>query len=1011
MAPWPTRRERTGRRCRLALLALLILGAVLPLQGAAAEDEQPRRERCLRFARVVTRFIEGGDLERLRSLERGIDPDPWLLAWILVQQGRADVARTFLRECACAELEGLAPHMARWTKAPANAQRLEAVVALEHAVDRVQDEAAVKAAEPLVEAEAPFVRALALLRAGIAHRRLRAHNQAAEALDAARRACDALGWLWGTDRAEQELGKLAFARLQPREALDALETVVARREKLGWHAPLATAYLDLGAVHGLLENYHGVLAYNAKAAPLLHPSFQREELFTAHMNAGTAHALLGDLAAALGSFEAARDVAAAMEQPARQSEAWIHIAWIRGRLGRLEAADRAQAKAAELAALATQPEAQTLVDAFTGGLRAMRARRSKDPQDWEAAVAAHARARTAFRRAERWDLAARAWLAQATARAWQGRHEEALTMLADVRARLDELGEAAGVVEADLLRGWIHMAADAVFEAEEAFDRALERARELALLHPEAVALHGRAAARAAVLDELADRPRRRRSEARRILADVTESVRIQRRLASGLSEEQVASARDGFAITPLGQDEDSRADLFELGLRMAHELGDAERMFGLVESSRALGFLESYTGLGALRRRGISATEREVEERVRREEALARFAFERARRRGNLQRIQSTTKALRAAMARTAERLADAERRAKALTDAIHPRAARVAEVQAALGPRDAFASFAVFADAIHVILVKPDGKPTLHALGPLAPVSQAAEALHAGIENHDAASKAAFDALGRLLVAPLGKAAGAGRLLISPDGPLHGVPFGALMAACEVTQVPSASAWLALRRKHAKPAQGVLGVGAPTYAPGRKLLALGNAKAELDALPGTDVVRLTAEKATVAGLLAKLPADDAPRLRILHLACHGIGDGEQPLASALELSADEAHGGSWRARDIMLARVPAELVVLSACRTGVGRSYRGEGLLGLPRAFLLAGGERVVASLWNVDDAATAAFMRAFYGQRAKGLSVAAALCAAQAAVKAEARWAHPYYWAAWVVWGREG
>jgi CHAT domain-containing protein len=94
----------------------------------------------------------------------------------------------------------------------------------------------------------------------------------------------------------------------------------------------------------------------------------------------------------------------------------------------------------------------------------------------------------------------------------------------------------------------------------------------------------------------------------------------------------------------------------------------------------------------------------------------------------------------------------------------------------------------------------------------------------------------------------------------------------------------------------------------------------------------------------------------------------------------------------------------------VLSGCRTGLGKVVAGEGILGLPRAFLHAGAERVVASLWPVDDAATAELMRRFYegmlGNRR--LSPAAALREAQVAIQGQPRWRSPFYWAGFQVQG---
>src|SRR5262249_34163807 len=101
---------------------------------------------------------------------------------------------------------------------------------------------------------------------------------------------------------------------------------------------------------------------------------------------------------------------------------------------------------------------------------------------------------------------------------------------------------------------------------------------------------------------------------------------------------------------------------------------------------------------------------------------------------------------------------------------------------------------------------------------------------------------------------------------------------------------------------------------------------------------------------------------------------------------------------------------RLSADLVALSGCRTGLGKEVSGEGMLGLTRAFLYAGARRVVSSLWQVNDNATAGLMKRFYqgmlGERR--LSPAAALRAAQTAMWESDRWSNPYYWAAFTLQG---
>jgi CHAT domain-containing protein len=97
-------------------------------------------------------------------------------------------------------------------------------------------------------------------------------------------------------------------------------------------------------------------------------------------------------------------------------------------------------------------------------------------------------------------------------------------------------------------------------------------------------------------------------------------------------------------------------------------------------------------------------------------------------------------------------------------------------------------------------------------------------------------------------------------------------------------------------------------------------------------------------------------------------------------------------------------------DLVVLSACNTGLGKDVKGEGLIGLTRGFMYAGASSVVASLWKVDDEATAELMRHFYGYMLRdGLSPAAALRKAQVTMSQQKRWQSPYYWAGFVIQGQ--
>ncbi|MFM7440879.1 MAG: CHAT domain-containing protein, partial [Snowella sp.] len=159
-----------------------------------------------------------------------------------------------------------------------------------------------------------------------------------------------------------------------------------------------------------------------------------------------------------------------------------------------------------------------------------------------------------------------------------------------------------------------------------------------------------------------------------------------------------------------------------------------------------------------------------------------------------------------------------------------------------------------------------------------------------------------------------------------------------------------------------------------------------------------------------------ANLPLATNPQLsqyRIIHLATHGIFNTQEPALSGIILSLVDQKGkpinGFLRLNDIFNLNLPAELVVLSACETGLGEEIKGEGLVGLTRGFMYAGTPRVLVSLWKVDDDATAEIMTRFYKlMLEKKLPPAQALRQAQLQMQNETEWKSPYYWSAFVLQG---
>ncbi len=266
----------------------------------------------------------------------------------------------------------------------------------------------------------------------------------------------------------------------------------------------------------------------------------------------------------------------------------------------------------------------------------------------------------------------------------------------------------------------------------------------------------------------------------------------------------------------------------------------------------------------------------------------------------------------------------------------------------------------------------------------------------------------------LSRMLLAPAAGLLEGKRLVVVPDGALHYVPFAALpspgseeplVVRHEIVTLPSSSTLAAIRREARPPAAATLAVVAdPVFARGEKLGRLPFSREEAEALLalappawrmgalGSDASRETVLSGRLAGY------------RLVHFATHGILDADNPELSGLLLS-----DGFLRAHEIYRLSLPADLVVLSACRTALGREMRGEGLVGLTRGFLHAGARSVLVSLWEVEDRATAELMRRFYREMLKeGRPPAAALRAAQASLRREPGREAPYFWAGFVLQG---
>jgi CHAT domain-containing protein len=309
----------------------------------------------------------------------------------------------------------------------------------------------------------------------------------------------------------------------------------------------------------------------------------------------------------------------------------------------------------------------------------------------------------------------------------------------------------------------------------------------------------------------------------------------------------------------------------------------------------------------------------------------------------------------------------------------------------------------------------------------------------------------------LSQMILEPAAAQLGQKRLLIVSDGALQYVPFAALtvpkslskdsnseplIVTNEIVSLPSASTLAVLRKelKGRKPASKTLAVLAdPVFSSNDERFQgtgkQGNLQEQQLARSaresGVTFERLPFTRQEADRILSLVPPaqrmqsldfaanratatnSELSQYKIVHLATHGILNSKNPELSGVILSLFDEQGtpqnGFLRLHDIFNLNLPAELVVLSACQTGLGKEVKGEGLMGLTRGFMYAGAPRVLVSLWNVDDEGTSELMTRFYKKMLQdGQKPTAALRAAQIEMWQEKQWQSPYYWSAFTLQG---
>ncbi|MGH9837547.1 MAG: CHAT domain-containing protein [Blastocatellia bacterium] len=506
----------------------------------------------------------------------------------------------------------------------------------------------------------------------------------------------------------------------------------------------------------------------------------------------------------------------------------------------------------------------------------------------------------------------------------------------------------------------------------------------------------------------------------------------------------------DAFKITLLAERQAPYRELADLLI----ERGRADEAFEIIEHARSRATLDL---LATARRR--AAPLRSLASNVALRDLAQRIARLRAElRSAPLDGRQQTAR--QAELAEAEQRLEEARWEAEMERFNHFARPATLKEAQRVVQPQEALLEFFLGEKRSYVWLISAEEvrwaalpgqqeieekiRPYLETLG--------AKPRRSSLEREVANQKRLGEQLFNLLLGQFAeRLAASQQLTIAPDGLLYYLPFETLIhdghyliEQYEIRYIPSVSV-LSLLPQSREPAvpqaqMELLAFGDPVFVPLPKTtnhtkIPSGNLNREfwsstslrLPPLPNTraealfisepfppERKQLYLGRAATEEAFKREPLD---RYRRLHFATHSLIDEQFPARSGVVLAladdpqeAQEAQeDGLLEVAEIAELKLDCDLVVLSACQTGRGQLVRGEGIVGLTRAFLYAGARSVAVSLWNVSDLSTARLMRSFYRHLAAGTGAAAALRQAKLEMLDRNNVTrHPYYWAPFVLVG---
>uniref|UniRef100_Q022H5 Peptidase domain protein n=1 Tax=Solibacter usitatus (strain Ellin6076) TaxID=234267 RepID=Q022H5_SOLUE len=582
----------------------------------------------------------------------------------------------------------------------------------------------------------------------------------------------------------------------------------------------------------------------------------------------------------------------------------------------------------------------------------------------------------------------------------------------------------------------------------------LGRPQEALIRFKESLALARSVGDRMLESDTLGEMARAYRDEGEidQALALIEQSVSLIESLRSSVAFEEL---RTSYLATTAG-----RYHLFIDLLMTLHSMRPEEgfdvRALEVSERARARGLLDLLTEARAEIREGVEP------DLLAREQSLAKALDDKTQRQIRLlasshtaEQLANTNKQIRELTLAYAELEAELRARSPRYAALTQPQPLRVAEIQQLLDPGTLLLEYSLGERRSVLWVVGPASLESFD-LPKQSDVEVTARRAYEELSVHGAApgSGGAVAALGKMLFGAAAQRLRDNRLAVVAEGVLQYIPFAALtipgekglvVENHELVHLPSASTLAELRRETSgrKAAPGLVAIFAdPVFGRSDPRVVRGNRPAssapvseELErsakeaGILSLDRLRATRQEAqaivNLAGAGKSLQALDfrANRetamstelagYRIVHFATHALFNSRHPELSGLVLSLVDRQGnpqdGFLETAQVYNLKLGADLVVLSACETALGKEVRGEGLVGLTRGFMYAGAPRVLASLWRVPDQATTELMKRFYqAVLGQGMSPAAALRSAQTSLRSEPKWQAPYYWAGFALQG---